>query len=219
LTGTAVGIINSEKSISRVGCKPGDIVYSSGKLGLGNAYAISKLLITTSSSPDYKPIARIKECELISKYASCCMDTSDGLISTLDQLMRLNDVGFAISTDLEKMIDDHGLKYAEDNHIPSWLLFAGQHGEFELIFTIPQKLNEAFLNETSKIGFIPLELGKVISDKKVIIPLYGKMIPIDTAFIRNLPAETKGDINHYLKLLLEYDSQLNNDACLNFTTI
>ena len=219
LTGTAVGIINSEKNLSRIGCKPGDIVYSSGKLGIGNAYAISKLISKTNSLINYKPIARIKECKLISKYASCCMDTSDGLVSTLDQLMRLNDVGFAISTDLEKMIDDHGLKYAEDNHIPSWLLFAGQHGEFELIFTIPQELNEAFLIEAFKFEFQPIELGKVIIEKEVKIKVNSKMIPIDSAFIRNLPAETKGDINHYLKLLLEYDIQLNNDACLNFTTI
>jgi hypothetical protein len=79
--------------------------------------------------------------------------------------------------------------------------------------------NEAFLEEASLTGFEPIELGKVIPEKKVKIPLYGKMIPIDTAFIRNLPAETKGDINHYLKSLLEYDSELKKSANLNFTTI
>ena len=118
------------------------------------------------------------------------MDTSDGLISTLDQLMRLNNVGFELTEKLEKIIDDDALKYSKKLNIPSWLLFAGQHGEFELIFTIPKKLNEAFLSEASKIGFNPIELGKVINEKEVIILLYGKMIPIDTAFIRNLPVET-----------------------------
>jgi len=146
------------------------------------------------------------------------MDTSDGLISTLDQLMRLNNVGFELVEDWEKVIDENALMYSRNNNVPAWLLFAGQHGEFELIFTIPQKLNEAFLNASSKIEFKPIELGKVISHKKVMIPLYGKMIPIDTAFIRNLPAETKGDINHYLKLLLEYDSGLKNISSQNFTT-
>jgi thiamine monophosphate kinase len=146
------------------------------------------------------------------------MDTSDGLISTLDQLMRLNSVGFEFKEDWEKVIDENAMKYSRYINIPSWLLFAGQHGEFELVFIIPQDLNEAFLSEASKIGFNPIELGKVISDKKVIIPLYGKMVPIDTAFIRNLPAETKDDINHYLKSLLEYESQLKNTPSPNFTT-
>jgi thiamine-monophosphate kinase len=134
-------------------------------------------------------------------------------------LMRLNDDGFEISTDLEKMIDDHGLKYAEDNHIPSWLLFAGQHGEFELIFTIPQNFKKKFLEDAEKNGFYPIEIGKVIPEKEIRMNLYDVLIPINSEFIRNLPFETKGDVNHYLKLLLDYDSQLNNDACLNFTTI
>ncbi len=218
LTGTAIGIIKNEKPLTRVGCKPGDILYSSGKLGSGNAYAISKLISKTNSFSEYKPSAQIKNCKIISNYASCCMDTSDGLISTLDQLMRLNNVGFELKEDLEKVIDENALKYSKNLNIPSWLLFAGQHGEFELIFAIPQELNEAFLKEASLTGFEPIELGKVIPDKKVKIPLYGKMIPIDTAFIRNLPAETKGDINHYLKSLLEYDSGLKNTPYLNFTT-
>ena len=218
LTGTAIGIIKKEKTFSRIGCKPGDILYSSSKLGNGNAYAISKLISKTKTFTDYKPVAQIETSRIISKYASCCMDTSDGMISTLDQLLRLNNVGFELIESWENIIDEIALKYAENNHIPSWLLFAGQHGEFELIFTIPQKLNQAFLEEASLNGFEPIELGKVIPDKEVKISLYGKMIPIDTAFIRNMPAETKGDINHYLKSLLDYDSQLKNLPYLNFTT-
>ena len=214
----SIGIINNEKPLTRVGCKQGDILYSSGKLGIGNAYAISKLISKTNYFLEYKPSAQIKNCKIISNYASSCMDTSDGLISTLDQLMRLNNSGFELIENWENVIDEIALKYTENNHIPSWLLFAGQHGEFELIFTIPQELNEFFLEEALLTGLEPIELGKVIPHKKVKIPLYGKMMPIDTAFIRNLPAETKGDINHYLKSLLEYDTGLKNSPYLNFTT-
>jgi len=77
---------------------------------------------------------------------------------------------------------------------------------------------QAFFEEARKNGFNPVELGKVIIEKEVKIPLYGKMISIDTAFIRNLPMESKGDVNHYLKSLLEYDSQLKNAPNPNFTT-
>jgi thiamine-monophosphate kinase len=218
LTGTAIGIIKNEKPLTRVGCKPGDILYSSGKLGSGNAYAISKLISNTNSFTAYTPLAQIKTRRIISKYASCCMDTSDGFISTLDQLMRLNDVGFKISTDIEKIINDDALNYSQKLNIPPWLLLAGQHGEFELIFTIQQNLKLAFLEEALLAGFEAIELGKVIIEKEVKIPLYGKMISIDTAFIRNLPMETKGDINHYLKSLLAYDSELKKSHNLNFTS-
>jgi thiamine-monophosphate kinase len=218
LTGTAIGIIVNEKILSRVGCKPGDLVFSSGKLGIGNAYAISKLISNTSLFINYKPVARIKECELISKYASACMDTSDGLISTLDQLMRLNSVGFELKEKPESLIDKEAVNYSKKLNIPSWLPLAGQHGEFELVFTIPQNLKHEFLAEAEKDGFEPIELGEVISEKEIRFNLYDKSIQINSGFIRNLPFETKGDVNHYLKSLLEYDSELRKSHDLHFTS-
>jgi thiamine-monophosphate kinase len=218
LTGTAIGIIKNEKPLTRLGCKPGDILFSSGKLGSGNAYAISKLVSQTHSYTNYKPFAQIKNSNVISKYASCCMDTSDGFISTVDQLTRLNSVGFEIDSDWLNVIDDTALKYVKNLSIPAWLLLAGQHGEFELIFTIPKDSKATFLEESLQSGFEPVELGKVIQEKEVKINIYGNLIPINTTLIRNLPAEANGDVNHYLKMLLEYDYQLKNEPCLNFTS-
>jgi thiamine-monophosphate kinase len=218
LTGTAIGIINNEKILSRVNCKVGDTLFSSGKLGIGNVYAISILISETGLLLKYKPAARIKECELISKYASSCMDTSDGLISTLDQLMRLNNVGFDIKGNCEKLINEEALIYSKKINIPSWLLLAGQHGEFELVFTIPQNLKHEFLKEADKNGFELIELGEIIPEKEIRFNLYDKSIPINSGFIRNLPFDTKGDVNHYLKLLLEYDSELKKSYDLHFTS-
>jgi thiamine-monophosphate kinase len=218
LTGTAIGKISQEKPISRLGCKPGDALYTSGKLGSGNAFAISKLISQTNSFKNYKPVARIKECCIISKYASCCMDSSDGLIATLDQLMRLNNVGFELNDNWQNAIVDDTLLYVKNLNIPPWLLFAGQHGEFELIFTIPNELSYSFLKEAVQNGLNPIELGKVISDNEVRIPIYYNLISINTAFIRNLPIEVNGDVNHYLKMLLEYDFQIKHEPSLNFTS-
>jgi thiamine-monophosphate kinase len=218
LTGTAIGIINSEKILSRVGCKPGDLLYSSGKLGIGNAYAISKLISKSTSTLNYNPVAQINFCKIIGRYASACMDTSDGLITTLDQLVRLNNTGFEITKYPDSIIDDEALNYSKKLNIPSWLLFAGQHGEFELIFTIPQGSQKEFLEDAKKIGFEPIELGKVIPSIEITINLYDKLIPINTALIRNLPYQSNGDINHYLNLLLGYDSELKNSTKLNFTS-
>jgi thiamine-monophosphate kinase len=218
LTGTAIGIINKEKPLTRIGCKSGDILFSSGKLGSGNAYAISKLISQTNSFSNYQPLARTNYNNVINKYASCCMDTSDGFISTVDQLTRLNNVGFEIDSDWLNAIDDTALKYVRDLNIPAWLLLAGQHGEFELIFTVPPELKDSFLEESLNSGFEPVELGKVIPEKEVKINIYGNLIPINTTMIRNLPTEANGDVNHYIKMILEYDYQLKSETYLNFTT-
>ena len=75
-----------------------------------------------------------------------------------------------------------------------------------------------FLKNLYNSGFEPIELGKVIPEKEVKINIYGNLIPINTTMIRNLPTEANGDVNHYLKMLLEYDYQLKNEPYLNFTT-
>ncbi|MBT8380741.1 MAG: thiamine-monophosphate kinase [Ignavibacteriaceae bacterium] len=218
LTGTAIGIINQDKPISRIGCKPNDIVYTSGRLGSGNAYAISKLISQTNSFSNYKPLAQLKYANVNMQYASCCMDTSDGLITTLDQLMRLNNYGFELDENLENAIDIRAFEYSKNLNIPPWLLFAGQHGEFELIFTIPNNTKDLFLKEAFQNSLNPIELGKVIHQKEIKIPLYDELISMNTTFIRNLPIETNSDVNHYLKMLLEYDYQIKNEPCLKFTS-
>ena len=123
-----------------------------------------------------------------------------------------------LGSDWLNAIDNDALKYVKNLSIPAWLLLAGQHGEFELIFTIPKDLKAAFLEESLNNGFEPIELGKVIPEKEVKINIYGNLIPINTTLIRNLPTEANGDVKHYLKLLLEYDYQLKNEPCLNFTS-
>lgn len=218
LSGTAIGIIKNKKLITRLGCKAGDILYLTGKAGIGNAYAISKLISLTDSAISYKPVARLLQSDLLNKYATCCMDTSDGLISTLDQLMRLNNIGFELRKGWEKIVDETALEVANCASLSPWLLLAGQHGEFELIFSIADHLNKQFLDEALSKGFKPIELGKVIPDNKIKINIYSDLHSIDTTLIRNLLSKANGDINHYLRMLLEYDSQLKNEPCLNFTS-
>ncbi len=216
LTGTAIGKTACKKHLTRIGCRSGDILFSSGKLGNGNAYAISKL-ITASGPFPYKPDARIEAGRVIRNYASACMDSSDGLIASLDQLMRLNDVGFELNPGWENAISRNALSYISNLKIPPWLLLAGQHGEFELIFTIPEKLIDAFLIDAPSGGFEPVELGRVTDETGLNIHIYEKNTQIDTKFIRNLPSQIKGDVKLYLNKLIEYDFQLKNQPSRIFT--
>ncbi len=84
--------------------------------------------------------------------------------------------------------------------------------EFELIFTLPLENKENFLQESLQIGFAPIEVGTVIFEKEIKIPLYNNLISINTALIRNLPIEANGNINHYMQVLLEYDNQLKTNS-------
>jgi thiamine-monophosphate kinase len=210
LTGCALGRSSDNKYLKRKGCKPGDILYSTNKPGIGNAFAISKLLSKNSKGVNYFPFARIKEASILSNFASCCMDTSDGIISTLDQLMRLNNFGFRLIPDWERKLNHESFQIAEKNKIPFWLLLAGEHGEFELLFTIPQKVEKEFLRSAEKENWIPVKLGKVIQKPEIQIDIYNKTVTFNSQKIRNLPFEYRGDIKEYLKSMLIYDRELFN---------
>jgi len=208
ITGSAVGTVDSKNYLTRVGCHEGDLLYATRLLGSGNAFALSQFGDSRNIKYEYKPVARLREGQLICGLADACMDTSDGVISTLDQLMRLNRVGFELDEGWADCIEPYGKRIAEVGGIPSWLLLAGQHGEFELLFTVPTCHEDRLLETSGKNGWKPVRLGRVINEPVVRIDLYGRRVTLDTELIRNLPARTDGDTGSYIRALLTYDSEI-----------
>jgi thiamine-monophosphate kinase len=93
-------------------------------------------------------------------------------------------------------------------NIPSWMLYAGQHGEFELLFTIPSEKEAAFITEAKKTGWNPLRIGVAAREQEIRVKLYNKSRVIDTRKLRDLPFITGGNIKTYLDKLLQYDQTL-----------
>ena len=206
ISGTSLGIIKGEPLL-RTGCNAGDLLYSSGKLGNGNAFALTKLVGKNRINYKYKPIAKIKEGQQLTEFATACMDTSDGLFSTLDQLMRLNSLGFELNFNWESALDDEAKLLFNKYKFPLWFLLAGQHGEFEIIFTISKKKAQTFTKVAKSIKWSPTFLGVVIPEPKIKIPLYNKTITINTEIIRNLSFSNKSDIKNYIKTLIKMDEE------------
>ncbi|MBC8489752.1 MAG: thiamine-monophosphate kinase [Bacteroidetes bacterium] len=208
LTGCALGKFNSYAPNYRTGCNVGDLLYASNYLGGGNAFAITKLLDPQEDSYKYFPVARIKEGQALRGFATACMDTSDGVISTLDQLMRLNDVGFEMNSKWENSLESEAKQIAENIDMPYWLLLAGQHGEFELLFTIKESYENHFNFLNAQMNWNPIKLGKVTEKKELTTPLYGQLNTIDSARIRNLSNIANNDVSEYLNALLSLDREM-----------
>ena len=223
LTGCALGIIDGTP-ITRIGAQPGDLLYSSGFPGIGNAFALT-VFAGTPGSVSYMPCARLTEGVIIRRFASSCMDTSDGVISTLDQMMRINGTGYCIDKPVESMLEQTSYRIARESGIPPWLLLAGQHGEFELLFTIPPKNEEHFLHAAKSVGWHPIPIGGVIAEPTIAISIDGRPTQIDTAYLRNLAThQTRGagraGARHYIEGLLEYAASLagNNSKKIIFVS-
>lgn len=199
---TAIGLISDGRILSRKGCEENDLVYISGYAGRGSAYALRKIY-GAGKSIKFMPRSRIKLGNIIRRFASCCMDSSDGFITTLDQLMRVNNRGFIINAKPEEYIEKTSCEIAAVLNKSPLIMLAGQHGEFELIFTIHEKDNASFLKEAGTIGWSPVKIGKVCSEPEISLNTNEFTYYPDTAKIRNLPSETKGNTEEYIQELFK----------------
>ena len=203
LTACAVGLVPRERVLRRTGASPGDAVFLSGHAGTGNAVGLARL----SGMPDdaypestYRPTAELDMGRLLRGFASSCMDTSDGVFATLDQMMRLNDAGFVVDCDCDRLLDPDVLDFCKRTDTPHWLMAAGPHGEFKLLFTVPPEKLKGFLGATGREGLTPISLGTVQEKTAIsLATLAGTTVDIDVARLRNLLYEVDGDMERYVR--------------------
>ena len=201
---TAIGLVRGPPALTRRGCRPGDLLYASAPLGAGGAYACDRLLRPTTHGAGFpfRPVARIAEGRLLRGRAGACMDTSDGAIATLDELMTRNGVGFRLDTPLEDWTDARAAAVAGAAGLPAWTLHAGPHGEFELLFTVPPNREAELLRAATGIGWVPVRLGRAVPEPGLTFSLDGVRQPVDARRLRNLFTECGGDPQRYITSLL-----------------
>ena len=162
LGSTGVGLC--EKSyLKRVGMQPNDVLYVSGKMGMGSSYAYSKFF--NNEPIDYLPKARISEGQFLRNYATSCIDSSDGFIPAICQLMDINNLGFSMDLSIKEFLHESCFKILKQNNFPDWIFLAGPHGEYELVFTIGADKVTEFEEEANLRNWHPIRLGKVIDQR------------------------------------------------------
>ncbi len=203
LTGCAVGTVPRLKVMTRLGLEPGDAVYLTGRAGAGNALGLARLTgLPDELFPEerYRPEARIAAGLLLRGRASACMDTSDGVLTTLDQLMRLNGRGFEIDCDWTRVLADDVVELAARTETPHWMMAAGPHGEFELIFGVHAAQASGLLADLEAEGVEPIRLGTVQERPALeLVASTGRRTEIDMAPLRNLLDVAAHDPERYLR--------------------
>lgn len=201
VTMTAVGYLRDERPLMRTGTKPGDILYATGPGGAGNAYAYAKLFDRSLSVP-YAPMARLREGRSTRAFASSAMDTSDGLFPALSVLCSLNDVGFSFGTDLSGLLCTSARTVHQVAGLPSWMLLAGPHGDFELLFTVPpDRVDEIETGYATQFG-APLRLGVFTGDGQLHFTSEGIDVTTAPHSIPDIFHRCNGDLNQYFRDLM-----------------
>ena len=200
ISATVVAHIKSGRPLLRTGMKPGDCLYATSLLGAGNAFAYSRFF-NQELEIQFHPEARLTESKIIRKYAGSCIDTSDGLFPALAILSELNNVGFDLQTPLKEMLSEAARSVHHRDELPEWMLLAGPHGEYELLFTVASEKQDDFEIECKSQDWKPVYLGKVQDIHEVDFISGSMKMRCNPPEIANLFYESNGDIFAYLALL------------------
>ena len=139
-----------DKIITRSGAKINDSIFLTGPLGKGRRGLMDWKANKKSSyvTMFFNPIAQFKNAENIAKYATSCIDISDGLIKDLGSICKLSGVGADINVDMITITNDvDDICYGDD---------------YELCFTCNKKHDDLAEEQGFiKIGLITDKVGKV----------------------------------------------------------
>ncbi|MFC1546237.1 thiamine-phosphate kinase [bacterium] len=162
---TIIGKISGKKPIRRSTAKPGDAVCATGTFG-DSAYGLYLLKKGKKdklfSKRFNRPMPRWEYGAKIGKFnlANAMMDVSDGLVSTINEIMAKSKTGCNIMYDKipvnKNLIQKAGIKKAM-----SYALYGGE--DYELVFTVPKQK----LKKVTKILPDAQVIGSVTKGKKI----------------------------------------------------
>lgn len=162
-TGIALG--KTDKAVTRIGAKPGDLILMTGQIGAGNLEAALKLYYTKNIFNrvlKYYKIqlaVRFDESKLISQYATSCIDSSDGLLNAVNTLSELNHIGYKLTNTPYLR---NGVLACNVLSKPIELLLMGECGEYELVFTIDKKNLALFFQKSEEKNLSFTQIGSMV---------------------------------------------------------
>lgn len=197
--GEAVG-----KPILRTKAAVDELIYLSGRIGSGNLeaflkfYSDKKILGKVVRSARNCFLLRIKESLLIGKYATSCIDTSDGALNALNTLAEMSNKGYALK-DLPYI--KAGLLVTKLLNMSKTLLFLGECGEYELLFTIKKEDEKNFLAQAKRQRMQFFNIGKITEPGIKILEEDNKEINLKSFNIRARDFE---EVKVYLNELINF---------------
>ena len=205
-TGSVIGHLEGPPML-RSGAKVGDLVFISGEIGIGNIEAALKLY---DENPLVRNIAkrwknyfrlRSKEADLIKRYSSCCIDTSDGVFNALNAISEMSKTGFELGN---LPYTKSGLLLAKVLSKPKEVLFLGECGEYELLFTISKEAYEEFFKKSKEMKLKFYKIGEIKEQGIKSLCAADRKIDLTTYHLRardyQNTKEYLRDINNFLAL-------------------
>lgn len=181
IAGTALGRVRKDRVLRRKGARIGDLILVTGTMGSSAAgyYAVIHNLEVPRRfvRAAYEPRARIREGAVLSKYATSCMDVSDGLAFSLYEVARASGVGFRVYEE-RIPVDEELDRIPEFAEIRDELVFH-KGGEYELLFTLPGKRLEVLMEELEPLQGRLSVIGEITPGGGVLVRRDGSEVELE----------------------------------------
>ncbi len=163
--GISFGIGKKDMLLARKGLEHGDLLYVTGLFGytslafkmLLNGLKVPEPLRTSILRKVYEPKAQLRFLPLLrSGFVKTCIDSSDGLFSTLNDLVVANELGISLSN---IPIAEDIIHYCDKLELnPVDLAFFGGE-EYELVIGVKKDLQSKFESASLKFGLKVYHIG------------------------------------------------------------
>ncbi|AVT38557.1 thiamine-monophosphate kinase [Plantactinospora sp. BB1] len=167
-TSCAIGTMRRGHLLSRVGARPGDALYATGRIGAGNAAGFRGLALgRTDDGQPWLPEARVAAGDALRSYARACVDTSDGLLNAAVSLAEINGLGVEATLPAE-VYDPAAAALADSFGLPRWLMAAGEWGEFELLYAVDAADGDRCARALAEHGLDAVEVGRLTTGPELL---------------------------------------------------
>lgn len=180
LSGTAVGSVRKDGILLRSGAGKGDLLAMTGSAGLAGA-GYEGLDMGSKHSRARKallePIPRIKEAALLSAsgFVTSCMDTSDGLASSIHELSKASGINFVLNWDsIPIPADVYEISEMKLLNVEDLVLYSG--GDYQLLFTVKRESVDELHQMMGKDFTV---IGEVRENGPNIIRRSGQLLPLE----------------------------------------
>jgi thiamine-monophosphate kinase len=161
----AHGFVPEGEAVLRRGAEPGDSVYVTGELGdaaLALAHRLGRWRLppadfAATRTRLERPVPRVREGQLLRRFATSAIDVSDGLAADLGHILEASGVGALIVRDRVPLSETYRRHLDEVGWDPA--LTGGD--DYELCFTVPARRDAEFARWREKFGCRVTCLGEI----------------------------------------------------------
>lgn len=157
ITMTLIGYTKSNNFMLTSSAKIDDKIFISGSLG--NSMAKNRI------NNYFLPEIRSELGQILTDFANCCTDMSDGILKSLKKITNQSDVGANIY--LDKIIINSELNKPLIKKEITWEDILGYGEDYELLFTVNNKNAKILKKICEEININIYEVGSINNKKKV----------------------------------------------------